>query len=114
MLNRIMKRKALSTQSYWTYVKHVKQKASINNVISNSKFSNKDILRFKLRTTTKFELKCPKTSIYSHFDLGEGLNWLQMMEFQINRVRINSIFYIEEIGIWQTFETQFELSVTSI
>ena len=73
-------------------VKHVRQKASINSVISHSKFSNKDILRFKLQNTTKFELKCPKTSIYSHFELEKGLNWFQIMEFQINCVRINSIF----------------------
>ena len=50
-------------------VDHVKQKALINNVISNSKFLNKDILRFNLQTTTKFELRYPKTFIYSHFEL---------------------------------------------
>ena len=74
------------------YVKHVRQKALINNVISNSKFLNKGILWFKLQTTTKFKLKCPKTLIYSHFELDKGLNWLQIMEFRINRVRMNSIF----------------------
>ena len=73
-------------------VEHVGQKASINNMISKSKFSNKDILQFNFWITTKFELKCPKTSVYSHFKLVEGLNWLQMMEFRINRVWINSIF----------------------
>ena len=38
-------------------VEYVGQKASINNVISNLKFLNKDILQFKLQNTTKFELK---------------------------------------------------------
>ena len=48
------------------------KKTSNNNVISNSKFSNKDILWFKLQTATKLELKCPKTLIYSHFELDKG------------------------------------------
>ena len=53
-------------------VNHVRQKASINNMISKSKFLNKDILQFNLQTTIKFKLKCPKNSIYSHFELEKG------------------------------------------
>ena len=71
---------------------HVGQKASINSMISKLKFSNKEILWFNLRITTKFELNCPKSLIYSHFKLKKGLNWLRLMEFWINRVQINSIF----------------------
>ena len=62
----------LQTQSNWTCVKHVRQKALINNMISKLKFSNKDILRFNLQITSNFKLKCPKTSIYSHFELDKG------------------------------------------
>ena len=76
------------------HVNHVRQNASINNMISKSNFSNKDILRFNLCTTTKFKLNCPKTSIYSHLELEKGLNWLQIMEFWINHVQINSIILI--------------------
>ena len=62
----------LQTQSYWTCVKHVGQKVSINNMITKLKFLSKDILWFNLRITSNFELKCPKTSIYSHFELDKG------------------------------------------
>ena len=92
MSNKYMEIIGLQIQSNWMHVKHVRQNALMNNMISKSKFLNKDILQFNLWITTKFELKCPKTLIYSHFKLGKGLNWLQMMEFWINRVRINSIF----------------------
>ena len=53
-------------------VNHVRQKALIKNVISKLKFWNKGSLQINLWITSNFELKCPKTSIYSHFELGKG------------------------------------------
>ena len=40
---------------------------SINNMMPNSKFSNKEILQFNLCITTNFDLTCPKNSIYNYF-----------------------------------------------
>ena len=65
---------------------------SINNVISNSKSSNKCTIRFTVWTTTKFKLRCPKTSIYRHFELSLSWNAFDLMELRTNRVRINHAF----------------------
>ena len=72
MSSKYMEITGLQIQMNWMHVDHVGQKASINNMISKSKFLNKDILQFNLWITTKFELKWPKTSIYSHFELAKG------------------------------------------
>ena len=65
---------ALWTQSNWMYVEHVEQKASNNNKDSNSKFSNKEIIWFKLWITIIFYLSSLKTSIYSYFELRQAWN----------------------------------------
>ena len=44
-------------------------KGSINNRNSHSKSLNKEILRFKLQITTKFDLISLKTLIHSYFEL---------------------------------------------
>ena len=62
------------------YVEHVKQKASNTNNDPNSKFLNKEILRFKLLTTAKFDLRPLKTSIYGDFELKEALNVFNLVE----------------------------------
>ena len=54
------------------YVKHVKQKALNTNKDPNSKFSNKEILQFKLQITPNFDLSTIKNLIYSHFNLRDA------------------------------------------
>ena len=44
-------------------------KSPINNVNSDSKASKKEIIQFNLQITTNFDLTCPKTLIYSYFEL---------------------------------------------
>ena len=95
-------------------VKYVGQKASINNIISKLNFLNKDILRFNLWTTTKFELKCLKTLIYSHSELEKGYIDFKLWNCELTVFELTVFFNIEEIGIRQRFDTEFELSVTLI
>ena len=44
------------------------QYSSINDVIFNPKFSNKDAIQLIVWITTEFELRCPETSIYKEFE----------------------------------------------
>ena len=81
------------------HVDHVGQKTSINNMISKSKFLNKDILQFNLHISTKFELKCPKTSIYSHFKLAKAKIDFESWNFELTMFKLTVYFNIEELGI---------------
>ena len=44
-------------------------KASIKNMMSNSKFLNKEIIHFNLQITPNFDLSTRKNFIYNYFKL---------------------------------------------
>ena len=77
MSNQAQKILLVFIQSNWMYVKHVKHislystvhKTLINNMIPNSKFSNKEILWFNPSIYKVLWIKLPKNSNYNYFEL---------------------------------------------
>ena len=72
------------------YVEHVRQPS--NYMLFVPLFLRFTVRYFELwlQNRSEFELKDLKNSIYSDFKLENGLNWLWIMEIQINSVRIKS------------------------
>ena len=77
MLNQAQKILLVFLQSNWMYVKHVEHislystvhKTSINNMIPNMKFLNKEILWFNPSIYKVFRIKLGKNSNYNYFEL---------------------------------------------
>ena len=51
------------------HMSNMSDRLFFNNMMSNSKFLNKRYFDLTLKITTNFNLKCPRTLIYSDFDL---------------------------------------------
>ena len=83
---------------------------SNNNVNSNSKYLNKEILQFNLWITTNFELNSLRNSNYIYFEL--KYNWKVWIKWNIELTdfELTVQFNIVEIGKWQRFWQKFELS----
>ena len=58
----------------------------IYNVISNSKFSNKEIVKLKASNHKNFNLTHNRTLIYSYFKLKKAWNVFKLVEILINLV----------------------------
>ena len=77
MSNQVQKILLVFLQSNWMYVKHVEHislystvhKTLINNMIPNSKFSNKEILWFNPLIYKVLQIKLPKNLNYNYFKL---------------------------------------------
>ena len=74
MSNRVQKILLVFLQSNWMYVEHIflystVLKTSINNMIPNSKFSNKEILWFNPSIYKVLRIKLPNDLNYNYFEL---------------------------------------------
>ena len=80
--------------------------ASINNMNSNSKFSNKETLQLNPSNYTKLKIKWYKTSIYNYFEL--SLCWKVWItwNFELTMFKLTVQFNIEKIGKWAEIWTK--------
>ena len=81
--------------------------------MSNSKSSNKEILRFNPLIHKKLRIKLPKNSIYNYFELNcTEKVWIKW-NYELTMFELTVQFNIEKIGKFHRFWKKFELSETS-
>lgn len=90
--------------------------ALINNMKSNSKFLNKDVLQFNPLNYTKLWIKWYKTLIYSYFEL--SLSWKVWItwNFELTVFELTIQFNIKKIGkvaeIWTNLWIKWNFELT--